>query len=255
MKKWKRLTAAILSLALIALPSFAMASSTGGIGSNKASAAAETSAPTGGLGSAIKQAATATAPAATIVQPYKIPDEYLAPAWSDDTIKPLFQFVGDEYNTTVGYDMPYLVGVDTVNQVISVVKQDADGNYTVPVKYFICSTGTAKDPTPAGIHILPDSGRPEWAFFKKFNCYVRYPVHIFDDYFFHSLLYDKQDLSTRKSSSYNNLGKAVSHGCIRMYDDDMIWFSNNIMPGTIVVVYSGFFDTQLATALKARLPK
>lgn len=165
-------------------------------------------------------------------------------------VSPLYPFDGSDYLVDPTYNMPYIVGVDTINQVITIVEKSDSGRYDQTVKVFICSTGTAKDPTPAGTYILPASTRGEWAFFKTYNCYVRYPVRIQGNYFFHSLLYKEKDLSTQTSSSRRNLGKAASHGCIRMWDHDVQWLSENALEGTLVAVYAGESDSALNKALR-----
>ncbi len=181
------------------------------------------------------------------------PELILADAIADaNGVVPLYPFVATKYDRPVSYEKPYIVGVDTVNQVITVVKRGDSDSYDVPVKYFICSTGTKKDPTPDGLFLLSNSDRYDWMYFKKFKCYVRYPVHIFEDYFFHSLIYNKQDVSSLSRSSYNNLGKPASHGCIRMLDDEVKWMSENLEGGTAVIVYAGASDSALNKALKPK---
>ncbi len=138
--------------------------------------------------------------------------------------------------TPLDYEYPYAIKVDRTNQVITVFSMSSLGHYDVMEKQFICSTGTSKDPTPEGVFTLSASTRRDWQFFKTYNCYVRYPVNIYGDYFFHSVLYKKQDVSTMTKSSYRNLGKKASHGCIRMMVEDCKWLSENCGAGTIVWV-------------------
>lgn len=258
---WKGLLAASLSLAMAMTPVAALASDTspsGGLGVKNVEESDGVDPFTGALGDAYVWTKSAPAAASGIatagVSKTAVLDDYLAPAWDDDTLAPLYPFAGTEYNITASYDMPYLIGVDTTNQVITVVKRGESGNYDVPVKYFLCSTGKASTPTPAGIHFLSVSNRPEWVYFKTPKCWVRYPVNIYGNYFFHSLVYNSQSLSSRTSASYNNLGTAVSNGCIRMMDDDAMWMSYNVFAGTIVEVYAGLPDPTLNQTLKARQP-
>lgn len=153
--------------------------------------------------------------------------------------------------TDASYTMPYAIKVDRTNQVITIFSASEPGVYNVIEKQFICSTGTSKDPTPAGVYTLPDTDRKAWRYFKTYDTYVRYAVHIEGNYFFHSLLYSEPDLSTRSKTSYRNLGKPASHGCIRMMDEDVKWMAENCMAGTKVFV----MDCQKDSALnKSLLP-
>ena len=77
------------------------------------------------------------------------------------------------------------------------------------------------------------------SYFPKFKVYAQYQVRIKGSILFHSILYDKKDLKTLKTSSYNNLGKRASHGCIRLLPEDARWIYENCSPGTEVHVFEG----------------
>ncbi len=159
-------------------------------------------------------------------------------------------FSADPSTFYYGYDMAYVIGVDVTNQVVTIVARGESDLYDRVTRQFVCSTGTKEDPTPTGTHYLDAGDRLEWAYFKTYECYVRYPVRIFDNYFFHSLLYDKDDVTTLRSSSKRNLGKRASHGCIRMMDEDVKWLSENCHEGTAVIVYEGTKNAELTASLK-----
>ena len=141
-------------------------------------------------------------------------------------------YVEDWYD----YDMPYVIKVDRVNQIISIYEESSSGCFDVLTKRYICSTGTKKDPTPLGMFTLSDARRSVWRYFKTYKTYVRYGVHIKGNYFFHSLLYKKPDVSTLSKTSYKKLGTPASHGCIRMLDEDIKWMFENCLAGTRVYV-------------------
>lgn len=147
------------------------------------------------------------------------------------------------------YSMPYAIKVDRINQVITVFSESNNGAYNVIEKQFICSTGTSKNKTPEGVFTLPTTRRREWRYFKTYNTYVRYAVHIEGDYFFHSLLYSKPDVSTLSRTSYRKLGKPASHGCIRMMSDDIKWMSENCLAGTNVFIMDCEKDKDLNKSL------
>lgn len=151
--------------------------------------------------------------------------------------------------TDTSYTMPYAIKVDRTNQVITVFSASEPGVYNVIEKQFICSTGTSQYPTPTGVYTLPDTERRAWRYFKTYDTYVRYAVHIEGNYFFHSLLYSEPDLATRSNTSYRNLGKPASHGCIRMMDEDIKWLAENCLAGTKVFI----MDCQRDDALNQSL--
>ena len=152
--------------------------------------------------------------------------------------------------TNAGYTMPYAIKVDLTNQVITIFSASEPGVYNVIEKQFICSTGTSSDPTPVGVYSLPDTERRAWRYFKTFDTYVRYAVHIKGNYFFHSLLYSEPDLDTMSTTSYRKLGTPASHGCIRMLDEDIKWMAENCLADTMVFIMDCEEDEALTQALK-----
>lgn len=154
-------------------------------------------------------------------------------------------YISDWYT----YNMPYVIKVDRINQVVTILSESSSGNYDVIEKQFICSTGTRKNPTPEGEFTLSDASRKTWRYFKTYKTYVRYAVHIEGNYFFHSLLYSKPDVSTMSRTSYRKLGSPASHGCIRMLDDDVKWMFENCLAGTRVFVMDCEKDSALNKSL------
>ncbi len=148
------------------------------------------------------------------------------------------------------YSMPYAVKVDRTNQIITIFSASSAGVYNVIEKQFICSTGTSKNKTPEGVFTLPDTTRKEWRYFKTYNTYVRYAVHIEGNYFFHSLLYSRPDLSTMSRTSYRKLGTPASHGCIRMLDEDVKWMAENCAAGTKVFIMDCQKNSELNKSLR-----
>ena len=147
------------------------------------------------------------------------------------------------------YDKPYAIIVDRENQIVTVVERNEVGEYSKVVDQYICSTGASRSSTPAGIHYLTSSTRKEWRYFPSSKCYIRYAVRIYGNYFFHSILYSRQSLSSLSSKSYNALGTRASHGCIRMLDEDVHWLSDNCGTGTLVWIMDGEPDETLRKSL------
>ena len=130
--------------------------------------------------------------------------------------------------------MPYYIKVNYGAQVVTIYKKDANGDYTVPVKAMICSTGTA---TPkSGVYSIP--GRWTWgALFG--NVYGQYCVKITGNILFHSVPYLRWgDNASLEYWEYDNLGTAASAGCVRLKVEDVKWIFDNCANGTKVEFYS-----------------
>lgn len=126
---------------------------------------------------------------------------------------------------------PYLIKVNKQQCVVTIYKQDKDGKYTKPYKAFLCSPGNA---TPVGTFSLKEKIR--WHELDG-PCYGQYCSRIVGGVLFHSVWYYKPDPSTLSMAQYNNLGKRVSHGCVRLCVRDVKWIYDNCPSGTKVVIY------------------
>ena len=145
--------------------------------------------------------------------------------------------------------MPYRITVDITNQIVTIYSNETDE----VVRQMLCSSG-AKDATPCGTFTMPekerDSERTEWFHFNAFGGYARYASRIYYDVMFHSLLYNKPDMSSLNKQSVLDYGKPVSHGCIRMRWQDAEFIAKNCLKGTKVKIYkSGEVDEDLRTLL------
>lgn len=147
--------------------------------------------------------------------------------------------------------VPFAMTVDVNNQVTTVYARDENGEYTVPVRRMICSTGTKANPSDVGDWIL--NGRhAKWCEFPKWgNSYARYWTRINSNIAFHSVIYTAVDLDAMKTSSYKALGSRASHGCIRLTVEDAKWVYENIGAGTVVSIREDLpSDPELRDALK-----
>ena len=159
---------------------------------------------------------------------------------------------GDSPKPTATPEPPaFYIVVDVNNQVTSVYGRDEKGEYTVVVRQMLCSTGTRKNPSSVGDWTL--NGRTaRWCIFPQWgNTYAQYWTRINSSIAFHSVIYNSVSTMDLKISSYNNLGKRASHGCIRLTVADAKWIYDNCGAGTIVTIREDLpSDPELRASLK-----
>ncbi|MBQ6992428.1 MAG: L,D-transpeptidase [Clostridia bacterium] len=134
----------------------------------------------------------------------------------------------------VNSDKPYYIKVNYGANVVTVYSKDENGDYTVPVKAMVCSTGRAT-PT-SGTYTI--KGR--WRWLKMIGgVYAQYTTQVVGNILFHSVPYlRKGDSSSLEYWEYDKLGTRASAGCIRLTMQDASWIYNNIASGTLVEFYS-----------------
>jgi lipoprotein-anchoring transpeptidase ErfK/SrfK len=130
-----------------------------------------------------------------------------------------------------GYDSTteYLVWVSIAYQRVNIFTGHA-GNWKLD-RTFIVGTGARGNDTPTGIWKIIGRHTRGWTT----KDYTVKPVinFISSAYGFHSRLY-KPNTTTISDA---RIGFPVSHGCIRMYTEDVEWFYDNIPTGTTVIVF------------------
>lgn len=131
------------------------------------------------------------------------------------------------------YVMPYMAYVKRNESRVYIYGWDGRG-YNTKAKAFKCSCGKKSTPTLAGTFyaIGPIS---EWYYMPTSNTWVMYAFQIQGNYFFHSVLFDYKGDKTPTGSVYQ-LGKNVSHGCIRLAVEDIKWMFENCTAGMKVVI-------------------
>lgn len=111
------------------------------------------------------------------------------------------------------------------------VFQGSKGNWKL-IKSFLVGIGAPGTPTPTGVTTVSYKSAGGWTT----STYTVRPVVGFypgTGYAFHSrLCYPGTDTEYDFSAGY-----PVSHGCVRMYKNDIKWIYNNIPVGTTVVIY------------------
>ena len=129
-------------------------------------------------------------------------------------------------------DNRYLIKVNKQQNCVTIYEKDTDGNYTVPVKAMICSTGSD---TPLGTYNTMAKYR--WKILLD-DVWGQYSTRIVGGILFHSVWYYKPDPSTLSATQYNKLGTTCSHGCVRLTVEDAKWIYDNCPIGTTVIVYN-----------------
>lgn len=144
----------------------------------------------------------------------------------------------------------YTIEIDLVNQVIS-VWENASGAI---VLQSLCTTGDEENPTGSGTFKLGDL-KERFGYFVAYGQYAQYWTQVVRGIYIHSVMYDTKDLSSMSRSAYRNLGKNVSHGCVRVLPHIAQWIYYNCPPGTTCkVVKNKPADPALVSSLKSQIP-
>ena len=137
-------------------------------------------------------------------------------------------------NNNTNSSLPYYIKVNYGAQVVTIYTQDENGEYTVPYKAMVCSTGVAT-PT-SGVYSIP--ARWEWLGLQG-DVYGHYSTQIKGNILFHSVPYlTRGDKSSLEYWEYDKLGTYASAGCIRLTVADAKWIFYNCARGTKVEFYS-----------------
>ena len=142
---------------------------------------------------------------------------------------------GNTINTTTSTKKQnkYYIKVNYGAQVVNVYTYDKNGKYTVPVKAFVCSTGTE---TPrSGVYKIPS--KILWCYMYG-DVWGHYCSQIVGNILFHSVPYLERNNYTLEYWAYDKLGTKASMGCIRLTTRDAKWIFDNVAVGTSVEFYS-----------------
>jgi Uncharacterized protein conserved in bacteria len=160
------------------------------------------------------------------------------------------------YRFPKGYPAPdtYRIIVDIYWQVVMVYKKDENGEYTIPVRYMLCSTGNGAkySETRLGTFKMQKT-KIRFGLFQVSKERAQYWSLIFSKTYFHSVLYDKRDLNTVQEGAYKALGSKASHGCIRLTVPDARWIFYNICYGTECEIRKGSKDDAETRAIREQL--
>ena len=131
------------------------------------------------------------------------------------------------------YVFPYKLVVDLSDRRTYVYRWTGDG-YKERIATFKCCVGAPKTPTPQGTFQGSGPAGGRWYYFKDFNCYAQYAWRIQGGILFHSVTYSRPNENS--GGSTRSLGRAESHGCVRLTVSDAKWIYDNCPMGTTVVV-------------------
>lgn len=107
--------------------------------------------------------------------------------------------------------------------------QGSKGNWR-PLYDWACSPGKPWTPTVKGYYTIGARGT-HFGEEKGFTCY--YWTQFYGDYLFHSILYYPYSMRVQEGE----LGKQLSHGCVRLSIENAKWIYDNIPRGTQVYSY------------------
>jgi len=128
----------------------------------------------------------------------------------------------------------YYIKVNYTMNVVTIYEQNPNGDYTVPVKAMICSTGNA---TPKS-GVYSTSQKMTWGNLVG-GVYGQYCTRIVNSILFHSVPYlTKYDKGSLEYWEYDKLGTTASAGCVRLTVEDAKWIYDNCKTGTKVEFYS-----------------
>lgn len=128
----------------------------------------------------------------------------------------------------------YYIKVNNQMNTVTIYVKDANGNYTIPVKAMVCSTGYAS-PKNSKYQL---KGRWTWGEMIG-GVYTQWETHITGNILFHSVPYLRRyDYNSLEYWAYDKLGTTCSAGCIRLTCADAKWIYDNCPTGTWVEFYS-----------------
>lgn len=128
----------------------------------------------------------------------------------------------------------YLLMVNRAANCVTVYAKDENGEFTVPIKAFVCSCGREGHGTPLGS--FKTSDYYEWRLMVD-GTYGHYAVRFNKKIMFHSIPYYTREAGNMEWEQFNLLGEPASLGCVRLTCADAKWIYDNCAKGTQVVVY------------------
>ena len=136
---------------------------------------------------------------------------------------------------TAAQKLPYAIQVNRKMNTVTVYTLDEAGNYTLPYKAMVCSTGRLGHATPLGSYSVTNV-KKEWCLMFD-GTYGQYSTQFYGNFLFHSICYSAPEPSQMLAAEYNMLGEAASLGCVRLQTADAKWIYDNCAAGTRVTIY------------------
>ncbi len=147
----------------------------------------------------------------------------------------------------------YTIVVDLTNKIVTIYEREGGNAYGSIARQSLCTIGAKDTETPTGSWRL-NARRRRFGYFSEFDVYAQYWVNVIGGIYFHSILYTQPVEGYFTRTSFNNLGRASSHGCIRMLVEEVRWMYYNCPPGTLVVVTNNkAANPELIESLKPKI--
>lgn len=128
---------------------------------------------------------------------------------------------------------PYYIKINRMQNCITVYTPDENGEYSIPYKAMVCSTGLY-NATPSGTYQI--STKYRWRELYG-GVYGQYATRIHGAILFHSVPYYTKSNDNLCTDKYNKLGQQASMGCVRLTTEDAKWIADNCPSGTSVEIY------------------
>ncbi len=136
-----------------------------------------------------------------------------------------------EPETTTADPYPYYIRVNRTGNCVTIYTKDEEGEYTVPYKAMICSTGYE---TPLGK--FDSKGKYKMKGLIH-DVYGQYATWITGNILFHSVPSAQPTKDSVSVRNYNELGTIASAGCVRLTVADAKWIYDNCELGTWIEIY------------------
>ena len=139
----------------------------------------------------------------------------------------------------------YAVKVNRAANTLTVYERDSSGEYSIPVRAMICSTG---EDTPLGTYYTYDDPTdtkwdPEYPWWPLYgNVYGLFAYGIEGSTLFHSVPYYSPIRWKLEYEEFNKLGESASMGCVRLCVRDVMWIFSHCPNGTMVTFYDDADD-------------
>ena len=193
--------------------------------------------------------------------PTKLYAYRVMPVWNDQYNAPLSDpvhlYTGWQSNVLPPSDMTSSTdGIIVVNkraQVVTVYIKDEKGNYTLPLRHMICSTGLTYERTRNGVYKIERKIGEWYTYPGPSGDTIRWPSVYRSGYYFHSPLFNRDH--TIRYSTINRLGQRASAGCVRLPNNDAEWVYRYCPVGTTVYICDGEARNDLRDALKPKTVK
>lgn len=144
---------------------------------------------------------------------------------------------------------PYYIKVNKRQNCVTIYQKDADGEYTIPIKAMICSTGYA---TPKGVFGSKGKYVMKGLIHGVFG---QYSTWITGNILFHSVPSARATKDSVSVRNYNQLGTTASAGCVRLTVADAKWIYDNCELGTLIEIYEDDDPGPLGKPEAIKLPE